>query len=100
MGFQEDKAIILDPHYVQEVKGKNEEVFFKKTPRGIPLDTISPSISVCFFIKDAYEYQIWSGEMCYAQRIYSPNLVTEILTEDPNEQVEQYRKRSEDFEIL
>ena len=33
--------------------------------------------------------------MCYAQRIYSPHVVTEIYAEDPNDQVEQYRKRSE-----
>ena len=94
MGFQDQKAIVLDPHYVQEVNGKNEEVFFKKTPRGMSLSKLCPSISMCFLFKEASEYQAWSGEMCYAQRMYQPYTICSLAGEDPNERIEQYRKRS------
>ncbi len=47
-GFCEEKAIILDPHYAQE---ENEEKlqYFKKTPRGIPLNKMASSFSFCFY---------------------------------------------------
>lgn len=57
VGSHEDQAIVLDPHYVQETN--KVEKFFKKTPRGISFTLLCSSFTVCFFLRDAEEYQIW-----------------------------------------
>lgn len=38
--------------------------------------------------------------MCYSNRIYSPLTVCNLYLEGPEEDFEQHRKRSEDFQIL
>lgn len=35
VGFQDDKVIMLDPHYVQEENQPLKMRYFKKNPRGL-----------------------------------------------------------------
>lgn len=75
VGFQDDKAIILDPHYVQEEEGAEQVRYFKKNPRGLAFNELCQSISFCFYIKDLDSYKNWAAELCYSGKLYYPYLV-------------------------
>ena len=101
VGFHEDKAIILDPHYIQEQSDEESEIeYFKKTPRGVPMNQLAPSISICFYLKNVDEYLNWASQICYCNKIYDPLLAFNVQTSDPNDFIQKYRKRSEDYEVL
>ncbi|KAL4489473.1 hypothetical protein ABPG72_002769 [Tetrahymena utriculariae] len=56
VGFQEDRLIVLDPHFIQKStegeQGLDKDycTYFNKTPRSISLECISSDISLGYFI--------------------------------------------------
>lgn len=83
VGFQDDKAIILDPHYVQEEDGPESARYFKKNPRGLSFNELCQSFSFCFYIKDVDSYKNWAAELCYSVKLYNPYLVIGLEVLDP-----------------
>lgn len=52
VGFQDDKVICMDPHYVQDENEPEKVRYFKKTPRGLPFNQLCQSVSFCFHFKN------------------------------------------------
>jgi hypothetical protein len=51
IGSYDSKVIFLDPHYVQSNDEEMEvETYFNKTPRGIEISELSPSLSFCYYL--------------------------------------------------
>lgn len=75
VGFQDEKVICLDPHYVQDEDEPDKVRYFKSTPRGLSFGELCPSVSFCFHFRNLEEYRNWAGEMCHAHKVYSPYLV-------------------------
>ena len=82
LGSYENKVIFLDPHKVQSNEEELEaETYFCKTPRGIELSALSPSLSFCYYFKTKEEHLEWiewiskTCEKCY------PNLIFEFMKE-------------------
>jgi hypothetical protein len=64
--------IYLDPHYVQTNR-EGEEIFFSKTPRGIPIQKLAPSLAFCYYFSSQEEHKNWLldlGETCHNFRPY------------------------------
>lgn len=100
VGFQDDKIICLDPHYVQDEKECKKIRYYKKTPRGLPFTELCQTVTLCFYIANIEQYQHWAAELCHSTRLYAPYLMFSINVESPEDMIEKYRKRSEDFQNL
>lgn len=51
VGSYDRRVIFLDPHYVQSSEEEMEvETYFCKTPRGLDMGELSPSLSFCYLI--------------------------------------------------
>ena len=50
VGSHEERVIFLDPHYVQsQDEDLEEDTYFCKTPRGLPLGDLSPSLTFSYY---------------------------------------------------
>ncbi|EAS02268.1 peptidase family C54 protein (macronuclear) [Tetrahymena thermophila SB210] len=64
IGFQEDRLIVLDPHFIQKStegeQGLDKDycTYFNKTPRSISLECLSSDISLGYFIQVNEEQSI------------------------------------------
>lgn len=52
VGFQDEKVICLDPHYVQDEDEQEKVRYHKKTPRGLPFRELCQSVSFCFYFRE------------------------------------------------
>lgn len=89
-GYQDENAIIMDPHYVQE---ESKVRYFKKTARGVSFGELCSSFCLSFYIKDIEDMKVWLGDLAYSCRVYAPYLGVRVEG-DLGDAVEKYRKRS------
>lgn len=53
----------------------SNDTFFLNVPMGVSMSRLCSSFSICFFIKDAEEYEAWGQEIEETDEIFYPNLV-------------------------
>ena len=94
VGHHEDNFIILDPHYIQEEKN-GEGIYFKKTPRRIPIQKISCSVTFCYYVRDREEHEKlleFIGESCC---LCGSDLAVEMDREELKKMCVKYQKEGD-----
>ena len=75
-GSYDQKVIFLDPHYVQNNDDEmTVETYFNKTPRGLDISELCPSMTYCYYVENKEEHKLWLEWVSESSIKFYPNLI-------------------------